>query len=169
MNATNIELTGYIPGALGRMTELHGIYYAAHWGLGLDFEARIATDLASFFTRFDPARDGVWFARANDQIVGGLLIDGADAQIAILGAKLRFFIVDPAYQGQGIGNRLLSEAITFCKDRGYKRVYLSTVAGLNAARHLYEKVGFRLSDEKNSSHLTGKIPLIDQEFEMFLP
>jgi GNAT superfamily N-acetyltransferase len=168
VNPTSIELTSYIPGALGRMTELHGIYYAAHWGLGLDLEARVATDLAAFFTRFDPASDGAWFARVNDHIVGGVLIDGTKAQVLGVGAKLRYFIVDPAYQGLGIGNRLLTEAIAFCKDRGYKRVYLSTFGGLNAARHLYEKVGFRLYHEENSSHLTIRTPLVDQEFELIL-
>jgi GNAT superfamily N-acetyltransferase len=169
MNTIGVELTGYVPGALGRLTELHGIYYAAHWGLGLDLEARVAADLAVFFSRFDPSRDGAWFARVNDRIVGGVLIDGTETHILTVGAKLRFFIVDPAWQGQGIGNRLLSEAITFCRDRGYKRVYLSTFAGLNAARHLYEKVGFRLCHEEASSYLSGRTPLIDQEFDLLFP
>ena len=162
---TAFDLTGYVPGALGRLTELHGIYYATFWGL--DLEAQVAADLAAFFTRFHPLRDAAWFAHANDQIVGGVLIDGVESHNPDIGAKLRYFIVDPAYQGQGIGQGLLSESITFCKDRGYTRVYLSTLAGLDAARHLYEKVGFRLYRETNS-HLKSSQPLVDLEFELFL-
>ena len=44
-----IELiSGYLPGAIGRITELHGTYYAKNWDLGLYFEAKVATELAAF-------------------------------------------------------------------------------------------------------------------------
>ncbi len=40
----DIELVrGYVPGAIGRVAELHGTYYHAHWGFGLFFEAKVAT------------------------------------------------------------------------------------------------------------------------------
>ena len=34
--------------------------------------------------------------------------------------------------------------MAFCRDRGYVRVYLTTLPGLDAARRLYEECGFRL-------------------------
>ena len=125
-----IELTGYVPGALGRITALHGAYYAAHWDLGLYFEAKVATELADFLSHFDPARDGAWFAQASGEVVGGIFIDGHDAQGA--GARLRWFILDPAYQGQGVGTRLMDAAIGFCRRQQFPRVYLTTFAGLHA-------------------------------------
>lgn len=161
-----IELTGYVPGAIGRITELHGTYYHQHWGLGLYFEARVASDMAAFMTRFDPAHDGIWLAKAGDQIVGSILIDGKDADGE--GARLRLFIIDPAYQGHGIGNRLIDAAMSFCKGVGFKRVYLTTFSGLNTARHLYEKHGFRLCHEENGEQLTGNPNLTEQVFEVFL-
>jgi GNAT superfamily N-acetyltransferase len=163
MNTDEIELTSYIPGALGRITQLHGAYYHQHWGLGLYFEAKVATELAVFLNRFDPAHDGAWFARVNQEIVGGIFIDGSDA--AGEGARLRWFIIDPQYQGYGLGNRLIEEAMTFCDQKQFKRVYLTTFAGLNSARHLYEKFGFRLCREEDGSHLTGKSSLVEQVFE----
>jgi GNAT superfamily N-acetyltransferase len=167
MTTTNdIELTGYVPGALGRITELHGTYYALHWGLGLYFEAKVATELAAFLSRFDPAHDGAWFARAKGEIIGGIFIDGSEAESA--GARLRWFIIDLAYQSRGLGNRLMTEAVSFCRQRQFKRVYLTTFAGLNAARHLYEKFGFRLCHEEDGSHLTGKSSLVEQVFELIL-
>jgi GNAT superfamily N-acetyltransferase len=159
-----VELTGYVPGALGRITELHGSYYAKQWDLGLYFEAKVATELAAFLSRFDPAHDGAWFASVNGEIVGGVFIDGKEADT--LGARLRWFILDPAYQGRGIGNRLINEAVEFCKRVGFRRVYLTTFAGLNTARHLYEKQGFRLCAEEDGSHLTGKTSLVEQVFEL---
>ena len=74
-----IELIGYRPGALGRIVELHGTYYHAHWDLGLYFEAKVATELAAFLNRFDPACDGAWFAASGNEILGGIFIDGHDA------------------------------------------------------------------------------------------
>lgn len=161
-----VELTGYTPGALGRIVELHGSYYFANWGLDLYFETKVATELAAFLKRFDPALDGAWFARVNGQVVGGIFIDGHDA--AGEGARLRWFILDPGYQGQGIGNRLMEVAISFCKRNRFRRVYLTTFAGLNAARHLYEKFGFRLCREEDASDLTGKASLVEQVFELLL-
>lgn len=159
-----IELSGYVPGALGRITELHGTYYAANWDMGLYFEAKVATELAAFLSRFDAARDGAWFAHAGGTIVGGIFIDGSDA--AGEGARLRWFILDPAYQGRGVGNRLMQEAVGFCRGKGYRRVYLTTFAGLTAARHLYEKFGFRQCGEADGTHLTGKSTLVEQVFEL---
>lgn len=163
---SDIKLTGIVPGAIGRVTELQATYYAEHWQLPLYFEAKAATELASFFTRFNPAHDGVWLAHANDTIVGSIFIDGSNADGE--GARLRWFIIAPGYQGRGLGNRLMEEAVSFCKRAGFRRVYLTTFAGLDTARHLYEKFGFRLCAEGDGSHLTGKSSLIEQVFELIL-
>lgn len=159
-------VAGYLPGAIGRITELHGSYYSQHWGLGLYFEAKVATELASFFSNFDPERDGAWFARSGETIVGGIFISGQDADG--LGARLRWFILDPAMQGAGLGNRLMREAIDFCQRKGFARVYLTTFAGLVSARHLYDKFGFQLSHEEDGSHLTGSAALVEQVLELNL-
>ena len=52
---------------------------------------------------------------------------------------------------------------------GFQRVYLTTFAGLNAARHLYEHYGFRLCGEEDGRHLTGSAALTEQVFELLLP
>jgi hypothetical protein len=55
-------LRGYIPGSIGRVAELHGTYYYQHWGFGLFFEAKVATELAAFLGRYNEQRDGFWTA-----------------------------------------------------------------------------------------------------------
>ncbi len=35
----DVEITGYRPGAIGRVVALHGTYYAAHWGFDIRFES----------------------------------------------------------------------------------------------------------------------------------
>jgi GNAT superfamily N-acetyltransferase len=161
-----IELTSYTPGALGRVIEFHGWYYAQHWEMGLYFEVRVARELAELMNRFNPATDGAWFARVNGDIVGSIFIDGGDATAQ--GARLRWFIMHPDFQGRGLGHQLMDAALSFCRARGFKRVYLTTFKGLNTARHLYEKYGFRLSHEENGRELTGNDALIEQVLELVL-
>lgn len=74
--AQQVELTGYRPGGLGKVVELHGRYYGAEWNFDLAFEADIATDLSGFLQRLDPARDGFWLAWLDDAMVGSITIDG---------------------------------------------------------------------------------------------
>ena len=137
--------SGYRPGAIGRITELHAGYYHRHWGFGLYFERKVAAGLAEFLGRFDPARDGLWLALLGHEIVGSIVIDGAPAGEE--GAHLRWFIVDPGQQGLGIGKRLLKSALDFSRKCGFPRVHLWTFAGLDAARRLYETHGFVLRKE----------------------
>ncbi|MCC6803096.1 MAG: GNAT family N-acetyltransferase [Anaerolineae bacterium] len=160
-----IRLSGYTPGALGRIVELHGSYYHANWDLDLYFEAKVAIELAEFLSRFDPQRDGAWFAYAGQQAIGGIFIDGKDAEGA--GARLRWFIVDPAYQGDGVGKRLIEAAVNFCEERGFRRVYLTTFAGLDSARHLYEKHGFRVCGKMDATELTGDPSKVELVMEWF--
>jgi GNAT superfamily N-acetyltransferase len=133
---------GYIPGSIGRITELHGVYYHAHWDFGLFFEAKVGSDLCSFLRRYDDTCDGIWTATTRNRIEGAVAIDGRHAQNE--GAHLRWFIVSDALRGQGIGRQLLETAIAFCRQKQYDRVFLWTFKGLEAARHLYESLGFKL-------------------------
>ena len=141
MNELSIHI-GYRPGCIGRIAELHGRYYARTAGFGMHFESRVARELAAFCERFDPARDGLWLALHGDGIEASIAIDGQHA--AEEGAHLRWFIASDATRGSGIGQRLLTAALDFCHERDYRRIHLATFEGLDAARHLYEKHGFRL-------------------------
>jgi GNAT superfamily N-acetyltransferase len=135
-------VSGYVPGCIGRVAEMHATYYSTHAGFGVFFEAKVARELAAFCERFDAHRDGMWFVIAAGRVEGSIVIDGSHAQRD--GAHLRWFITSDALRGQGFGERLLTEALAFADARAYQRTYLWTFEGLLAARHLYEKHGFRL-------------------------
>jgi GNAT superfamily N-acetyltransferase len=140
---------GYHPGSLGRVAELHGQYYHQHWNFGLYFEAKVATELAEFLEHYDPQRDGFWTAVQDGRVEGSIAIMGQNAHKD--GAHLRWFIVSDALRGKGAGKRLIDTALDFCRGAGYKRVYLWTFEGLDAARYLYEKTGFRLAEQRKGS------------------
>jgi GNAT superfamily N-acetyltransferase len=157
-----VILKGYIPGAIGRMAELHGTYYHQNWGFGLFFETRVATELSEFLSRYEESRDGFWTLSLNHQIKGGIAIDGIKTMTD--GAHLRWFILSPETQGRGFGNRLMDQAISFCKERHYSLVYLWTFEGLHPARHLYEKFGFELVQQAEGIQWGKKV--IEQKFEL---
>ena len=157
-------LSGYIPGAIGRVTELHGTYYSRNWGFGLFFEAKVATELSEFLCRFDKTRDGFWVAEDYGKIAGSVSIDGIEGKTK--GARLRWFIVDPEMHGRGTGRMLMREAVLFCKTANHSKIYLTTFAGLDPARRLYEAFGFVLCGEWEDAHW-GK-PVMAQKFELDL-
>ena len=156
--------SGYFPGAVGRVVELHGAYYHTHWGFGADFEAKVASELAQFFGRYDPDRDGFWTASVSGRVEGSITIDGAHAGAD--GAHLRWFIMSDALRGKGVGNRLIHAAVDFCRGNGYSRAYLWTFEGLPAARHLYEKAGFRLVEQHRGTQWGTEVT--QQRFELRL-
>ena len=157
-------VNGYLPGAIGRIAELHAAYYHEHWGFGLFFESKVATELAAFLERFDEGRDGIWLARAAGRVEGSIAIDGHGASKE--GAHLRWFIVSNAAQGGGVGTRLIQRAIRFCRQNGFRRVYLNTFEGLDAARRLYERAGFSLVEQRSGTQWGTEVN--EQRFELTL-
>ena len=152
---------GYIPGCIGRVSELHALYYSNLVGFGLTFEARVARELAEFCSRYDEQRDGLWLATLAGRIHGSIAIDGLHAKGE--GAHLRWFITSNEIRGTGIGTSLLSSAMDFCRVKGYRRIYLWTFSGLDAARHLYEKFGFELVKQQRGSQWGVEVD--EQRFE----
>ena len=143
--ADRLRLTGYFPGALGLLTELHARYYAGHWGFDLRFETQVGRELSEFMARFQEGRDGFWAGFSRDRFAGGVAVDGLGHPD--LGARLRWFIVEPRFQGLGFGGLLLATAMDFCRKAGHRRVHLWTFQGLDGARALYEGHGFSLREE----------------------
>lgn len=154
-------VSGYRPGTIGRIADLHATYYARHWNFGLFFEAKVASELSAFLTSCDAARDGIWLAVEDGQVQGGVFIDGSRALTE--GAHLRWFILAEHLHGGGIGRRLIREAVDFCDLRKVERIYLWTFAGLHAARRLYEDFGFRLVHAQQGEQWGTRVD--EQRFE----
>lgn len=145
-------IEGYAPGLLARVVALHMAYYAPAWGFGRAFEAKVAGELAAFLNRYDPDRDLLLRAEtAAGRITGAIVIDGQDAAAA----HLRWFIV--AQPGQGLGRKLMAHALAFCRAQGFASVTLTTFAGLDAARRLYDQAGFALEAESARDQWQGGV------------
>jgi GNAT superfamily N-acetyltransferase len=164
-NDKGIEIAGYVPGAVGRLVELHAAYYGRNWNFGPFFEAKVAKEAGEFLERFDPDRDCFWTICRQGTVEGTIAVDGLEA--AGQGAHLRWFIVSPSLQGAGWGRRLLERAVSFSDSRPYGRLFLWTFAGLDRARRLYEAFGFRLVLEQEGRQWGSLVT--EQRFERLRP
>lgn len=137
--------SGYRAGLIGRITHMHMAYYAPFAGFGQRFESVVAAGLASFCDRLHRPNNQIWLAIQDQQIVGSIAIDGED--LGNNTAHLRWFIMDDRVREQGVGGRLLTQALQFVDTKRFGETQLWTFNGLHTARHLYESAGFKLVDE----------------------
>ncbi len=146
---------GYRPGALAGVVALHIGYYAREWGFGRPFETKVAGELAEFLGRVDTSRDLFLTAWRGEVLAGSISIDATGG--GAMGAHLRWFIVSDDARGSGLGGALMGRAMDFCRAQGLDRVWLTTFAGLDAARRLYEKHGFVLAEESDADQWSGGV------------
>jgi GNAT superfamily N-acetyltransferase len=147
------------PGDLGAIVHLHGVLYAREYGFDPTFEAYVAGPLAEF-VKTGSAKERLWIAEKEARLVGCIAIVAASAEVA----QLRWFLVDPAARGAGLGKKLLQEAVHFARECGYRSVILWTVSALTAAAHLYRAVGFRKVEEK-PGHIWG-VNVVEEKYEL---
>jgi ribosomal protein S18 acetylase RimI-like enzyme len=156
---------GYRPGVIGQIVTLHAETYSDWAGFGSTFEGKVATELAAFTSRLHRSCNGLWHATSGQTVLGSIAIDGED-----LGdgrAHLRWFITAPAARGIGLGQDLLSLALAFVDSRGFPETLLWTLKGLDAARVLYERAGFKLQSEYEGDQWGQRV--VEQTFTRTRP
>ncbi len=156
-------VAGYTPGIVGRLTEMHGVYYARAWGVGAEFETLMAREVCDFIESYDPDKDLLLSAVLGERVVGTIAMlrpehDGG-------AARLRWFLLDPACQGRGIGAELLHRSLRFARER-YTRCYLWTVTGLPASMHLYRKAGFTVAEEEVDARYGAALTNVKMELDL---
>ena len=131
---------GWAPGVIGGVAALHARHYAQSHGFGAFFEAKVARELGEFLQRIDPARGDLFRAAMDDgQVLGSIALDTQDMPGV---AHLRWFILDAALRGQGLGRAWLADALAAARRAGLPRCVLWTLDGLDAAAALYARAGF---------------------------
>ena len=137
------------PGDFGTIVARHAILYAREYGWTENFEGLCAQIVADFVNNFDPKRERCWIAEVDGQHAGSvMLVKDTDEGVA----RLRLLLVEPSARGLGIGRMLTEECVAFAQSCGYRKITLWTHQVLTAARHIYERCGFKLiSSEQRRS------------------
>jgi aminoglycoside 6'-N-acetyltransferase I len=63
--------------------------------------------------------------------------------------EIKNIAVDTAFQGQGIGQKLLNNAMARAKERGFKNIIIGTGDAGIKQLYLYQKVGFEIYEIKH--------------------
>lgn len=149
---SGVELRTLRVGDLGWITHRQGVLYEREYGWDWTYEGLVSRILGDFATDFDPAREDVWVAELDGEIVGSVfLMKSEDAQVA----KLRLLYVEPSVRGLGVGSRLVKRCIERARELGYAKLTLWTNDILVSARKIYQATGFVLVEE-NKHHSFGK-------------
>ena len=149
--ASEIKIRPYKAGEVGYISCMHMELYQSLYGFKPVFEKYLLMGLTEFIKNPDGSQ--LWVATDNGNIVGSIAIckTGEDS------AQLRWFLIDPRYHGQGIGNKMMETALDFCKNQGYAHVFLWTANLLSAARHLYGKYGFKHKEDHANCEWTDTL------------
>jgi GNAT superfamily N-acetyltransferase len=126
---------------------MHGAIYAAEQGFDRTCETYVAAPLAEFAARGAP-RERIWLAEDGGRLLGCVALVAASEEIA----QLRWFLVDPAARGRGLGTQLIAELVAFARACGYRSIFLWTVSALARAARRYRAAGFAKTDERPGRH-----------------
>ncbi len=145
------QIRSHRPGDMGYVTYQHALFYSRNYGFDITFDSYVGDAISCFIKNQDPQRERLWIAEHRGTILGSIAIVKEREDTA----QLRWFLLEPRAQGRGIGKRLLQGAIDFSIDRGYRKIMLWTVSNLEAARSLYARYGFSLT-ETQTHHIWGQ-------------
>jgi GNAT superfamily N-acetyltransferase len=81
-------------------------------------------------------------------------------------ARLRLLLVEPAARGLGIGKRLTHECLRFARECGYRRITLWTHSVLAAARQIYQRNGFTLTE--SNPHNSWGVDVVGETWDLEL-
>ncbi|MEW6082760.1 MAG: GNAT family N-acetyltransferase [Bacillota bacterium] len=150
------------PGDIGSVIRMHALIYSQECGYNLEFEAYVAGTLQEFAQGYSPEKDRLWMAEVPGAMVGCIGIVGRPGPQG----QLRWLLVHPVYRGAGLGSRLISEAVGFCRDSGFGSAYLLTTSDQQDAIAMYRRAGFRKTWE-NPVKAWGK-DLVEERYDLVL-
>jgi len=160
--AESYRLRAPRPGDFGWIVKRHAELYAEEYGWTEPFEGVCAQIVADFANENDPKRERCWIADMDGVNVGCVFLVADSKEVA----RIRLLLVDPRARGLGLGTRLVGECIEFARNAGYKKITLWTHSVLTAARHIYQKSGFKLTSSEERVSF-GK-PVVSEYWDLRL-
>lgn len=135
-----IVLRSHRIGELGWLIHRQAVLYAAQFGWNSEFESLIARIYHEHESAPGTPPKALWVADQGGSVMGSVFVTPRPGHEDT--AQLRMLYVEPAARGQGVGTRLVAEAVAFAAAAGYRRMRLWTQSVLVSARRIYAGAGF---------------------------
>lgn len=111
--------------------------YAAWLGVDLAFQG-FGAELVGLPGVYSPPRGRLLLASEKGATAGCIAL----RSLTELACEMKRLFVRPAFHGRGIGKMLAERAVREAKMIGYASMKLDTLPSMDAARRLYEALGF---------------------------
>ena len=136
-----VELSA--PRTASELDEVRAIFreYAAGLGVDLDFQ-HFDEELADLPGEYAPPRGALVLARVDGELAGCCGLRPLDASDYANAAEMKRLYVRRAFRGFGLGRQLAEAVLDSARRAGYDCVLLDTLDDMEAARALYEDLGF---------------------------
>ncbi len=141
-----LKIRTYRSGELGYIAWRHSVIYRQEYDLGDIFEFYLIQGMYQYLNECE-GRGEVWVIDYAGKVQGSIAIVETEPGVA----QLRWFLIEPEFRGFGLGKKLMETCMKYCREKNYNNVYLWTFDELDAARHLYESFGFRVTETKTSA------------------
>ncbi|PQA77069.1 GNAT family N-acetyltransferase [Rhodoferax sp. TS-BS-61-7] len=115
--------------------------YATQLGVDLCFQ-NFAQELRELPGEYAAPRGTLLVARVGDVLAGCCALRPLDTTDYPNAAEMKRLFVRPAYRGLGLGRLLAEGILDAARQSGYDCVLLDTLDDMEAARALYEELGF---------------------------
>ena len=107
-------------------------------------------DIENYFEAF-------WCMFDENKIVGTVAVKALDDNRC----ELKSLYLLERYHGTGWGRRLLIQALSYAKEKGYKEMYLDSLSTSKKALSLYRKVGFVQTERYNQNEFADIFMVLD--------
>lgn len=140
----DVEIRPLKPGEFGIIAAQNTEFYMNEVGLDSAFELFILENMVKFMKNREKEKAEGWVVDHNGSVVGFIGVDREDDKTA----RIVGLLLQPEFRKMGLARRLMDQALAFCRENLYHRVYLWSFPVLRDARRLYEFYGFSPTDEQ---------------------
>jgi putative acetyltransferase len=132
------------PTAPSELEPVRQIFREYAQGLGVDLCFQdFDQELATLPGEYAPPRGALLLATIDGQLAGCCALRPMDAADYPNAAEMKRLYVRRAFRGLGLGRQLAQAALDAARVAGYTSVLLDTLDDMEAARTLYEDLGFQ--------------------------
>ncbi len=124
--------------------------YAEAIGTDLEYQG-FSSELAALPAPYVPPGGALLIAHVGDDVAGCVALRPLDASTG----EMKRLYVRPAFQGMGLGRRLIEALIDSARQAGYRELRLDTLASMESAQALYRQLGFVEIAPYNTTHIPG--------------